>query len=324
MMLGALCAPGTAFAEKLTINAAQIKWFKSQSIGKPVGIDLIWRGGLHLTSTHPDFGGLSDLTFTSQNGDLAIVTDKGRMITAQLSYDATNAPIAINRAEIKRIKNSKGANLPSNFSRDPEAIDTIYRNGTPSAVRVGFEHLTRVADFGLIDGKPEGAAKDYALPSWITRQRNNGSIESLCIAPPTSPVAGSTLVILEDVRDQKGNNRAWLSGKRDGGDLSVKAEGGFRPTACTFTPSGDLLILFRDVGIFGFSMQLQLVPAQDVRANTILSGKKLLEANGGDVDNMEGLTTHIGTKGETVISILSDDNFRGWERTLLLQFEWVK
>ncbi|GLQ16517.1 esterase-like activity of phytase family protein [Maritalea porphyrae] len=324
ILAGAFFAPSIAWAEKLTINANQIKWFKSQAIGKPVGNGLIWRGGLHLTSDNEQFGGLSDITFTSTQGDVTMVTDTGRFVSGRLQYGENAAPIAIENATIERVQNSKGVNLPTIFSRDPESLDTIYRNGKAFAVRVGFEHLTRVADFNLIDGKPGGAAIEYTIPNWITRQRNNGSLESLCIAPPASPVAGSTLMILEDVRDDKRNHRAWLSGKRDGGDLSVKAENGFRPTACAFTQNGDLLILYRDVGIFGFSMQLRMVRASDVQKNNVLFGEKLLEANGGDVDNMEGLATHIGTNNETIITILSDDNFRGWERTLLLQFELVK
>ena len=316
--------PSLSHAEKFTINANQIKWFQGQAIGKPVGTDLIWRGGLHLTSENRNFGGLSDLTFTSTNGELAIVTDKGHMITGQLQYDDAGTPTSIISADIDDLRNSKGTILPSIFSRDPESIDTIFRDGVPVAVRVGFEHLTRVADFTLVNNRPQGAAREYTIPMWLTKQRNNGSIESLCIAPPASPVAGSTLMIAEDVRDQEGNNRAWLSGKRDGGDLGIKAHGGFRPTSCAFTQTGDLLILYRDVGIFGFSMQLRFVPANDVKANSVLFGQKLLEASGGDVDNMEGITTHIGSNGETIVSILSDDNFRGWERTLLLQFALVK
>ncbi|MFT6657478.1 esterase-like activity of phytase family protein [Maritalea sp.] len=323
-LLGTIFAPSNAFAEKFNISATPIKWFKGQAIGKPVGTGLIWRGGLQLKGNVPNFGGLSDLTIMSTNGGVAMVTDTGYLVAGQISYDQKGAPVAIQNATIEPIKNSKGVKLPNLWSRDSEAIDTIYRNGEAVAVRIGFENLTRVADFALLDGRPGGAAKDYIIPTWLTQQRNNWSIESLCIAPPASPVAGSTLMIAEDVRNDKGNNRAWLSGKRDGGDLSVAAEGGFRPTGCAFTQAGDLLILYRDVGIFGFSMQLRKIAAAQVQAGQVLFGEKLLEANGGDVDNMEGLATHIGANGETIISILSDDNFRGWERTLLLQFELVK
>jgi hypothetical protein len=325
-LLLALCLlPSAASAvENFTIKANKIERFQNRPLGYKVGKGLIWRGGLHLFSDHEDFGGLSDLTFTSDEGHLAMITDKGEMISAQLIYDENGAPKAMIDAQIERLRNSKGDKLPTIFSRDPEAIDTIFREGKAAAVRVGFEHLTRVADFEITNNRPGGAAREYPIPNWLTRQRHNGSIEALCIAPPASPIAGSTLIIAENVRDDQRNNKAWLSGSRDGGDLKIKADGAYKPTACQFTPNGDLLILNRDFGIFGFTMKLRFVPKDDVKADALLDGELILEASGGDIDNMEGLTTHIGERGETIISILSDDNFRGWERTLLLQFEMEK
>lgn len=311
-------------ADAFEIKANKIERFQNRPIGQKVGKGLIWRGGLHLYSDLEDFGGLSDLAFVSDDGHLAMITDKGEMISAQLLYDSKGAPERLVDAQIERLRNSKGDKLPTIFSRDPEAIDSIIRDGKVAAVRVGFEHLTRVADFEVTNNRPGGAAREYPIPNWLSRQRHNGSIEALCIAPPTSPVAGSTLIIAENVRDEKRNNKAWLSGNRDGGDLKIRADGAYKPTACQFTPEGDLLILSRDFGIFGFTMKLRLVPKDQVKADVLLDGEIILEASGGDIDNMEGLTSHIAANGETIISILSDDNFRGWERTLLLQFEMQK
>ena len=229
-------AASIAFAlELFSISAHQISHFHGRPIGAAVGKGLIWRGGLDLYADHKQFGGLSDLTFISDQGHLAMVTDKGQMISAQLLYDENHAPKGITNAKIERIRNSKGVKLPTIFSRDPEAIDTIYRDGQPVAVRVGFEHLTRVADFSITNNHPGGAAKEYTIPNWLTRKRHNGTIESVCIAPPASPIAGSTLIIAENLRDDQRNNKAWLSGKRDGGNLKIKADGAFKPTACQFT-----------------------------------------------------------------------------------------
>jgi hypothetical protein len=42
---------------------------------------------------------------------------------------------------------------------------------------------------------------------------------------------------------------------------------------------------------------------------------------GQEIDNMEALAVHTGTRGETVVTVLSDDNFNSFlQRTLLLQF----
>jgi hypothetical protein len=47
----------------------------------------------------------------------------------------------------------------------------------------------------------------------------------------------------------------------------------------------------------------------------------LLELRGAAVDNMEALAVHGGPGGETRITIVSDNNFNDWQRSLLLEFE---
>jgi len=44
---------------------------------------------------------------------------------------------------------------------------------------------------------------------------------------------------------------------------------------------------------------------------------------GFEIDNMEGLAVHRNAKGETILTLISDDNFSSFQRTLLLQFALV-
>jgi len=39
-----------------------------------------------------------------------------------------------------------------------------------------------------------------------------------------------------------------------------------------------------------------------------------------DLDNMEGIATRKGENGETLIYLISDDNFSSFQRTILLMF----
>jgi len=56
----------------------------------------------------------------------------------------------------------------------------------------------------------------------------------------------------------------------------------------------------------------------------VVNGPVLFEADlRQSIDNMEGLSVHRGADGETVLTMISDDNFSPLQRTLLLQFTLV-
>ncbi|HEV7275560.1 MAG TPA: esterase-like activity of phytase family protein [Devosiaceae bacterium] len=315
----AILPEGVDAQEQQTVTAVPISEFSSVAAGEAVQ-GLIWRGGLELQSAVDTFGGLSGLGFTGPDGRLTMVSDRGNFVTGQLIYDETGRPLGLIGVRIEPIQNSRGADLPRAFARDAEALAVIERDGVPAALRVGFENLTRVADFQLVDSVPEGAATEIAIPAWLTEARTNRSLESVCVAPPASPVAGSTLLLTEDVRDDAGAQRGWLLGRADRGDLSYRSGDGTFPADCAFLPDGDLLVLERGVALLAFNMRLVRVAATDVRPGATMRGDVLLEVTGSDIDNMEGLAVHPGPDGETRITLVSDDNFIDWQRTLLLQF----
>jgi hypothetical protein len=311
--------PHLAFAEDETVTANQIATFMSASVGERVQ-GLVWRGGLELQGASDAFGGLSGLGFVSDDGRLVMVSDAGRFISGQLIYDDTLRPLSLVGVTIEAIQNSRGAALPRAFARDAEALAVIVRDGAPAAVRVGFENLTRVADFQLVDHRPQGAAREVAIPGWLSDTRTNQTLEAVCIAPPASPIAGSTLLLTEGVIDDDGQHSAFLLGRNDRGPLSYLSSPGTDPTDCVFLSNGDLLVLERGVALFTFQMRLKRVAAADVKPGAHMQGEVLLESSGRDIDNMEALSVHKAPDGSTRITIVSDNNFNDWERTLLLEF----
>lgn len=314
-----LAIAGPALAQPIEISASPIATFKGVEIGQQVD-GLIWRGGLVLTSPAEQFGGISGVTFVSTR-DMVMVTDKGNFISARLRSDEDGTPLQLRLGEISAIQNSRGEDLPPNYSRDSEAVETIMRDGIASAVRVGFENLTRVADFELQDNHPTGAAREVAIPDDLGTLRTNESLEAVCIAPEASPVAGSTLLIAEGLITDDGEHSAWLLGNRDKGPLFMSLADGFSPTDCSFLPDGDLLVLERGIGLLSFTMQVRRIPAAEVRPGGHMRGETILAASGGDIDNMEALAVREMPGGAIHVVLMSDDNFNDWERTLLLEFE---
>ncbi len=311
---------GTALSMDILVESKPIKTFKGAKFGQKVD-ELIWRGGLELSSKAQEFGGLSGISFTGEINQITLVSDIGNFFYGRLIHDETGQLLAFSEVGFSAIKNSKGNILPRKFAKDAEAIETIYRSGKPAAVRVGFENLTRVADFELFNGAPSGAAKEVIIPSALSKERTNASLEALCIAPPNSPIAGSTLLITENMRDGK-NIAAFMLGKKDKGRLSIKKTSKMNPTDCAFLENGDLLILERGIKFLSFTMQLRLIKANDVQPGAILKGKTILRASGKDIDNMEGIAVYKDKEQKTRIIIISDDNFNNWERTLFLEFSF--
>ena len=306
-------------AAEVAVSATQVTSFGEAKLDAPVG-RLIFRGGIALVAQDDTFGGLSGVAVTGPNQQVSFVSDRGNFVTGHLAYDDAGRLLGLIGVRVEPIQNSKGAPLPRQYAKDAESLDTVYRDGKPVAVRVGFEHLTRVADFDLLEGVPGGAAHEVVIPDWLTDLRTNESLESVCVAPPASPVAGSTLLIAENRDDGAGNHSAWLLGQNDKGPVSYQAHAGLYPTDCSFLPNGDLLVLERGVSVLAFSMALLRVRAADVYPGNVMVGELLLSASGTAIDNMEALAVHGAPDGETRILIGSDNNFIDWQRSLLLEF----
>ena len=319
MLAGSLPAAGV----EVSVSASPVTQFKESGVDEPVD-RLIFRGGIAMVSQDDTFGGLSSLIMTGPDQQVAFASDRGNFVTGQLAYDDAGRLFGFIGARVEPMRNSKGDILPRQYAKDAESIDTVYRNGEPVAVRVGFENLTRVADFTLSDGVPEGAAREVAIPDWLTDTRTNETLESLCIAPPASPIAGSTLLLAEEVLDDDGNHRGWFLGQRDKGPVSYQNSPVVNPTDCAFLPNGDLLVLERGVSMLSFVMNLRRVPAAEVRPGNLMVGELLLSATGGTIDNMEAVAVHTAPDGEVRILIGSDNNFNDWQRTLLLEFALVE
>jgi hypothetical protein len=302
-----------------TINAIQIRSFLSAEIGQRVQ-GLVWQGGIEMKSAADNFGGLSGLGFTGPDGRLVMVSDRGNFVSGQLLYDDAGVPLSLIGVTVTPIQNSSGRDLTRAYTKDAEALTVVVRDEVPAAVRVGFENLTRVADFTLADGVPSGAAREINIPDWLSDTRTNATLEAVCIAPPTSPVAGSTLLLTEGIIDDDGQHSAYLLGRNDKGPLSYISGNGTNPTDCTFLPNGDLLVLERGIAFLSFNMRLFRIPAAEVKPGAHLRGTELLYASGADIDNMEALAVHPGPDGNTRITIVSDNNFNDWERNLLLEF----
>ena len=73
----------------------------------------------------------------------------------------------------------------------------------------------------------------------------------------------------------------------------------------------------------GVGMELRHVGASELREGARLEGEVLANLSFQDtnIDNMEGIAVRRGPNGETLLYLISDNNFSPLQRTLLLMFE---
>ncbi|MCZ7643366.1 MAG: esterase-like activity of phytase family protein [Pseudorhodoplanes sp.] len=139
------------------------------------------------------------------------------------------------------------------------------------------------------------------------------------------PLGGALIAVSERGLDAAGNVRGFLIGGKMPGEFTVKRKNDFDIVDCALTPEGELLLLERFfTWRSGVAMRIRRVAFASVRPGALLDGPALIEADlGYQIDNMEGLSVHRAANGETILTLVSDDNFSLIQRTLLLQFALI-
>lgn len=307
--------------ETVAIEATPIQTFMKAAVGTRVG-NLVWQGGLQLRAENDDFGGLSGLSFIDHEQFVA-VSDKGYFVSGRLLHSKTGEPVGLSDVGMTPTLDENGEEIKDRAGRDAEAVEVVFAHGEPVTVRVGFERRTRVADYQLERGRPRGTAVPITIPEWMEEIDNNYGIESVCIAPPRSSIAGQTLVITENFELDSDDRAAALLAPTGSVNLAIGKTSGVRPSDCTFLPNGDLLVLMRDERKPEIAMQIMRLAAADIYEGAIMEGALVVDASSPDVANMEGLAVRVTPDGEIRLVIISDDGFEPGVPTLLLEFSLI-
>ena len=144
--------------------------------------------------------------------------------------------------------------------------------------------------------------------------------------PKSQPLAGTLIAMSERGLDKNGNLVAFLIGGPLPGQFSVRRTEDFDISDAVLLPSGDLLILERKFSwLVGLGIRIRRIPLKSLAPGAVVDGPSIFEADLADeVDNMEGIDAHLSPEGETILTMVSDDNFSMIQRTLLLQFALVE
>jgi hypothetical protein len=305
---------------QIEVRAKPIAAFEARDPSRVRFGALGFRGGLELTSPYPEFGGVSAIRVGPDGSGFLAVTDKGRWLRGRITYDGER-PSGIVDAEMAPALGTDGKPLAARGWYDTESI--AIDGGT---VWVGIERVNQIVRFDYGGQGLLARGQPIALPPGISKLPNNKGLECLVFAEKGQPLAGTLIAISERGLDTDGNIKGFLIGGPSAGEFAVKRIGEFDVSDCAITPAGDLLLLERSFSrLHGVGLRIRRVALASVAPGAILDGPALVEADMGyEIDNMEGLSVHRAPNGDVVLTLISDDNFAFYQRTLLLQFTLVE
>lgn len=303
----------------ITIRATPIGAFNSREPSKTQFGALKFLGGLVLTSGDEAFGGISSLHMEPDGSHFLALTDVGSWLRGRIVY-RDGKPAAIADAEMAPILGPGGKPFAARRRFDSESL--TERDGT---AYVGIERQHKIIRFDIRRDGLRARGTPIKVPADFKTLTDNGSLECLTAAPKNSALAGSLIVVTEHSLDADGNHRSFVLKGEQVVRFSVKRSDDFDVSDCTILPEGDLLLLERGFSLLrGIVMRIRRIPLDLIKPGALVDGPTLIFADlAYEIDNMEGIGVHRNAHGETIITVVSDDNFSPIQRNLLLQFKLV-
>ena len=329
-VLAAACAgasppPLSAQERPLEIQATALPFKSDDPAATSVG-QLRWRGGIAMTANSRRFGGWSDLHISADGRELASISDEGSWLTAIIDTDAKGNLLGLSQARIGPLRGLDGQPLADKSQSDAEGMARL----PDGSWLVSFERNHRIWRYPDLDGKPV----PFPTPAEIRKQPNNGGIETL-----TALSDGRVIAISEQYSVQAGTVRGWIGTPGSVGQSGGQSSGSqyswatfdyatrpdFSPTSIARLPDGSFATIERAYDVrHGVRCRVMRFDAADLRPGATIHAKELaFLAAPYAVDNLEGLAATKGARGETLLWLISDDNFNPLQKNVLLQFELV-
>jgi hypothetical protein len=248
------------------------------------------------------FGGFSGLEVSPDGETMTAITDRGSIVTARL----TRADGLITGVEVlsrldMRLSNGE---IPKGAVADAEglAIDATGR------AFVSFEFRHRVTRLDL------SSSITTRLPSHRDFETlgTNAGLEALAIHPD-----GRLFTLAEGARPVAGTIPLYaLSAGRWRIAHRLPTDDAFLPVGADFDPGGRLYLLERALTPLGFRSRIRRfdLSGPDPVAQTLLITDR------GAFDNLEGLSVWTDGAGATRLILISDDNFKIFQRTQIVEY----
>ena len=304
----------------IEVNARPIASFDPRDRSQVRFGSLEWRSGLVLTSRFRGFGGLSGIRLDPKGERFIALSDKGGWFTGRIRYEGREMK-GLDDVEAAPMLGPDGKPITARGWFDSESIAL-----DGSFVYIGLERVNQVLRYDFSKGFTRSRGEVVPLPPAARKLPYNKGLEALVFVPKGQRLAGTLIAISERGLDPQGNLIAFLVGGPSPGQFSVRRTENFDISDAVLLQDGDLLILERKFSwLGGIGIRIRRIPLASVAPDALVDGPVIFIADlGQEIDNMEGIDAHVTPEGDTVLTMVSDDNFSLLQRTLLLQFTLVE
>ena len=311
--------PANSAPKALSVDVGQVNLATFQPQRLKFG-ELMWKGGLVLSSDDPRFGGFSGLAL-SKNGDRFVaISDrawwlKGKFISKEGVLQSAKS------MQMARLKTRSSRNS----FRDSESLAPWSASGIDGTLLVGFERRERIRSYKF--GRRGFLSKPLGIkhPKEISSGPYNGELEAIGRFY-SGPRKKWMIAASEQNFDNNGNIKSWLWRRSKTISFSLERFEDYQITDLAVLPNGKSFVTlersFNLPNLPGFAIrQFNL---SDIKHARTAKGKLLFAGRQPffSIDNMEGIAVHKTKNGRIQLTLISDDNFnRSIQRTLIFRFE---
>lgn len=287
---------------------------------------LEWRGGVVLSAYHSAFGGFSGLSLSADGSRFLTVSDRGAWMSGTLKHEDGKLS-GVSDVRIGALLEEDGTPISGVWENDAEAIVALEPDrGLNGRYLIGYEgYKKRIEEVAYEDGKLSVPLRLRDMPKQLWGAHDNKAIEGLAILRG-GKYAGAMVTFAERKPDAHGDHTGALVMGGKSHPLFLKRIDAYDISGLESLPDGSLLVLERRFirKSLKLGIRLRLIGANAVKPGARLDGAVLLDADGRyAIDNFEGMAVSRNQAGETLITLMSDDNFNFFQSTMLVQFALV-
>ena len=305
----------------IEVNARPLPSFDTRDRSRVRFGELEYRSGLILTSRFRGFGGLSGLRLDAKGERFIAISDKGGWFTGRIVYKGREMT-GLDDVEASPMLGPDGKPITSRGWFDTEAIAL-----DGSLVYVGIERVNQILRFDFAKGFTRALGEVVPLPPAARKLPYNKGIEALVMVPKGLPLAGTLIAISERGLDAQGNIIGFPDRRQDARPVlrSAAPKISMSATRCCCRPAICCCWSGNFPGSAGSASGSGAFALASIAPGAVIDGPSIFSADlGNEIDNMEGIDAHVTPEGDTVLTLVSDDNFSLIQRNLLLQFTLVE